>query len=133
MTMRVHLGHSSTRCWFDSIDIQEIPRVGEFIDNKGMFRVDQIVWHLGDNPEATIYVTTFESVQIPGDGWDTDIEKAKDGIVKLLTVEREGTPIVVIGGWDNHWTGKSWVYFDQRVPVGTTPRAWKPLPPAMGH
>ncbi|QGH74967.1 hypothetical protein MAL1_00221 [Bacteriophage DSS3_MAL1] len=132
MTMRVHLAHTSTRCWFESVEIHEVPRFGEIIDINGLHQVDQIVWHLGDAPEATIYVTDCGSMPEPKDDWNTNIEKAKDGTAKLLTVERDGTPFVVVGGWDAHWSGKCWVFYDHRVPSGSVPLAWKPLPAAMG-
>lgn len=131
MTMRVHLAHTSTRCWFNSIDIHEVPRFGEIIDIDGLYQVDQIVWHFRNKPEATIYVTTCGGMPGPKDGWDTDLEKAKDGSTKLLTVQRHGTRFVTLGGWDDHWSGKSWVYHDQRVPPGAEPLAWKPAPCAM--
>jgi len=46
----------------------------------------------------------------------------------LLAFELDGIKRVAIGGWDNHWTGKTWVYENRLIPNGTVPTHQKPLP-----
>ena len=48
----------------------------------------------------------------------------------LIVVSVEGADRVVIGGWDNHWTGQCWVYENERVPARTKPIAFQSLPRA---
>ena len=58
-------------------------------------------------------------------------DKKKCKRVLLRVDDFEGKQVIVIGGWDDHWTGRCWVYENARVPVGTEPSAWQPLPPLM--
>jgi hypothetical protein len=50
-----------------------------------------------------------------------------DGGTLLLTVLYKGKPVVTLCGYDPSWSGKTWVYPDVRIPVGTQPIAWKPV------
>jgi len=46
----------------------------------------------------------------------------------LLAVEIDGEMHVASGGFDDHWTGQCWVFDSKRIPVGTKPNRWMPLP-----
>ena len=130
--MRIHLAHSSTRCFIDSVDVTKVPRFGEVIDFNGLYQVDQTVWHLGQDIAATLYVTTIATPETAACGWSTDLEAAKDGKTKLLTIEVDGKRHTTMGGWDGSWSGNCWVYRDRRVRVGTQPIAWREPPEALG-
>lgn len=65
--------------------------------------------------------------------WRIDLDAAKTRLRVLLTVEVGGVDRVVVGGWDDHWSGKCWVYENSRVPVGSTPSAWQEMPAPHKH
>lgn len=73
-----------------------------------------------------------DPAHLSGDGMNDNwlnIEIAPmDGRRLLLTVEVKGQRHVVIGGYDGSWSGNMWVFENVRVPVGTEPKAWMPMP-----
>lgn len=63
------------------------------------------------------------------DKWNTDVGAAKTyGLVMVTVHISKYGHVVTMGCWDSSWSGQTWVYVDQRVPVGTIPLAWQYTP-----
>lgn len=63
--------------------------------------------------------------------WQPIETAPKDGSRMLLPfTDANGRTSVIVGGYDNHWTGKCWVISEVRFqrPVDWTPTHWMPLP-----
>lgn len=60
--------------------------------------------------------------------WQPIETAPKDSTRVLLTIYIDGKRQTASGGWDDHWTGECWVYDSKRIPDGTTPIYWMPLP-----
>jgi hypothetical protein len=134
--IRIDLAYSENNTWFGNYTTDRVPRFGEIINySDGLYQVDQTVWHPNYN-YVTMYVTdrSGQGLTLPkAEGWNTDFTQMKmDGTPYFLTVLIKDKPQTRVGGFDNVWTCKDWVYNDNRVPTGTVPLAWRELPKAYG-
>lgn len=60
--------------------------------------------------------------------WKPIATAPKDGTAMLLAVKYKDSAVVLIGGFDAHWSGNCWVYRDPRVDRNEPPTHWMHLP-----